>query len=74
MITASLQSHRDAETMVKNAIFTLAKPCPDIFMVLKIERILRGEEVDDALDPYFKNSSVRFTLLLSIELIALYFI
>jgi hypothetical protein len=37
-------------------------------MVLKIERILRGEDVDEALDPYFKNLSVRILLCLCISL------
>lgn len=31
----------------------------DIYLFVRLDRVLRGEEVDEALEPYFKNVTIK---------------
>lgn len=40
------------ETSSKTALFNVSVPNPDIYLVVKVEKTLRGVELDSATDPY----------------------
>ncbi|XP_023814125.1 dedicator of cytokinesis protein 8 isoform X2 [Oryzias latipes] len=44
--------HVDLSTLAKSAIFSITYPSPDIFLVIKIEKVLQQGEIGDCADPY----------------------
>uniref|UniRef100_A0A3Q1EPX0 Dedicator of cytokinesis 8 n=1 Tax=Acanthochromis polyacanthus TaxID=80966 RepID=A0A3Q1EPX0_9TELE len=44
--------HVDHSTLVRSAIFSITYPSPDIFLVIKIEKVLQQGEISDCADPY----------------------
>ncbi|KAM9393376.1 dedicator of cytokinesis protein 8 isoform 2-T2 [Pholidichthys leucotaenia] len=44
--------HVDASTLARSAIFSLTYPSPDIYLVIKIEKVLQQGEISDCADPY----------------------
>ncbi|XP_028314469.1 dedicator of cytokinesis protein 8 isoform X2 [Gouania willdenowi] len=44
--------HVDHSTLARSAIFSLTYPSPDIFLVIKIEKVLQQGEISDCADPY----------------------
>uniref|UniRef100_A0A8C8DWN4 Dedicator of cytokinesis 8 n=1 Tax=Oryzias sinensis TaxID=183150 RepID=A0A8C8DWN4_9TELE len=44
--------HVDVSTLAKSAIFSITYPSPDIYLVIKIEKVLQQGEIGDCADPY----------------------
>ncbi|CAN9513088.1 unnamed protein product [Ophioblennius macclurei] len=44
--------HVDQSTLARSAIFSITYPSPDIFLVIKIEKVLQQGEISDCADPY----------------------
>ncbi|XP_069555622.1 dedicator of cytokinesis protein 8 isoform X2 [Brachyistius frenatus] len=44
--------HLDHSTLARSAIFSITYPSPDIFLVIKIEKVLQQGEISDCADPY----------------------
>ncbi|XP_072243844.1 dedicator of cytokinesis protein 8 isoform X2 [Leuresthes tenuis] len=42
----------DHSTLARSAIFSITYPSPDIFLVIKIEKVLQQGEISDCADPY----------------------
>lgn len=50
-----LRSHTariDTSTLAKSAIFSISYPSPDIFLVIKLEKVLQQGEIGDCAEPY----------------------
>ncbi|KAG7223380.1 hypothetical protein INR49_032207 [Caranx melampygus] len=45
-------SHVDSSTLARSAIFSITYPAPDIYLVIKIEKVLQQGEISDCADPY----------------------
>ncbi|XP_034548107.1 dedicator of cytokinesis protein 8 isoform X1 [Notolabrus celidotus] len=44
--------HVDQSTLARSAIFSITYPSPDIYLVIKIEKVLQQGEISDCADPY----------------------
>ncbi|XP_040011299.1 dedicator of cytokinesis protein 8 isoform X5 [Xiphias gladius] len=44
--------HVDPSTLARSAIFSITYPSPDIYLVIKIEKVLQQGEISDCADPY----------------------
>ncbi|XP_076021315.1 dedicator of cytokinesis protein 8 isoform X2 [Genypterus blacodes] len=44
--------HVDHSTLARSAIFSITYPSPDIYLVIKIEKVLQQGEISDCADPY----------------------
>uniref|UniRef100_A0A8C4GQK6 Dedicator of cytokinesis 8 n=1 Tax=Dicentrarchus labrax TaxID=13489 RepID=A0A8C4GQK6_DICLA len=44
--------HVDPSTQARSAIFSITYPSPDIYLVIKIEKVLQQGEISDCADPY----------------------
>ncbi|XP_041642776.1 dedicator of cytokinesis protein 8 isoform X2 [Cheilinus undulatus] len=44
--------HVDQSSMARSAIFSITYPSPDIYLVIKIEKVLQQGEISDCADPY----------------------
>ncbi|XP_036954166.1 dedicator of cytokinesis protein 8 isoform X3 [Acanthopagrus latus] len=44
--------HVDQSTLARSAIFPITYPSPDIYLVIKIEKVLQQGEISDCADPY----------------------
>ncbi|XP_027889254.1 dedicator of cytokinesis protein 8 isoform X1 [Xiphophorus couchianus] len=44
--------HVDHSTLARSAIFSVTYPSPDIYLVIKIEKVLQQGEISDCADPY----------------------
>eukprot|EP00064_Thunnus_orientalis_P003144 superscaffoldBa00000249_g3153 len=44
--------HVDPSTLARSAIFSVTYPAPDIYLVIKIEKVLQQGEISDCADPY----------------------
>ncbi|XP_067376191.1 dedicator of cytokinesis protein 8 isoform X1 [Channa argus] len=42
----------DSSTLARSAIFSITYPSPDIYLVIKIEKVLQQGEISDCADPY----------------------
>uniref|UniRef100_A0A665X4X3 Dedicator of cytokinesis 8 n=1 Tax=Echeneis naucrates TaxID=173247 RepID=A0A665X4X3_ECHNA len=45
-------SHVDQSTLARSAIFSVTYPTPDIYLVIKIEKVLQQGEITECADPY----------------------
>ncbi|XP_060894763.1 dedicator of cytokinesis protein 8 isoform X1 [Labrus mixtus] len=45
-------SHVDQSTLARSAIFSITYPSPDIYLVIKIEKVLQQGEIGDCANPY----------------------
>uniref|UniRef100_A0A3B4UGN3 Dedicator of cytokinesis 8 n=1 Tax=Seriola dumerili TaxID=41447 RepID=A0A3B4UGN3_SERDU len=45
-------SHVDQSSLARSAIFSITYPAPDIYLVIKIEKVLQQGEISDCADPY----------------------
>ncbi|KAM9361083.1 dedicator of cytokinesis protein 8 [Symphorus nematophorus] len=44
--------HVDQSTLARSAIFSVTYPSPDVYLVIKIEKVLQQGEISDCADPY----------------------
>ncbi|XP_070690098.1 dedicator of cytokinesis protein 8 [Pempheris klunzingeri] len=44
--------HVDHSTLARSGIFSITYPSPDIYLVIKIEKVLQQGEISDCADPY----------------------
>uniref|UniRef100_A0A8D0CCC9 Dedicator of cytokinesis 8 n=1 Tax=Scleropages formosus TaxID=113540 RepID=A0A8D0CCC9_SCLFO len=44
--------HMDISSLAKSAIFSITYPSPDIYLVIKIEKVLQQGEISDCAEPY----------------------
>uniref|UniRef100_H3DJQ4 Dedicator of cytokinesis 8 n=1 Tax=Tetraodon nigroviridis TaxID=99883 RepID=H3DJQ4_TETNG len=44
--------HVDQSTLARSAIFSVTYPSPDIYLVIKIEKVLQQGEISECADPY----------------------
>ncbi|XP_038558970.1 dedicator of cytokinesis protein 8 isoform X2 [Micropterus salmoides] len=44
--------HVDPSSLARSAIFSITYPAPDIYLVIKIEKVLQQGEISDCADPY----------------------
>lgn len=54
-------AHADVSTLSRSAIFDIINPSPDIFLVVRVEKVLQGD-VNECVEPYIKDDKVGFTL------------
>ncbi|XP_076269946.1 dedicator of cytokinesis isoform X1 [Rhynchophorus ferrugineus] len=45
--------YADASTLSRSCIFNITNPSPDLFIVVKLEKVLQGD-INDCLEPYLK--------------------
>uniref|UniRef100_A0A673MP17 Dedicator of cytokinesis protein 8-like n=1 Tax=Sinocyclocheilus rhinocerous TaxID=307959 RepID=A0A673MP17_9TELE len=44
--------HTDPSTLARSAIFSISYPSPDIYLVIRIEKVLQQGEIGDCAEPY----------------------
>ncbi|XP_037536915.1 dedicator of cytokinesis protein 8 [Nematolebias whitei] len=44
--------HMDSSTLARSGIFSITYPSPDIYLVIKIEKVLQQGEISECADPY----------------------
>lgn len=47
----------DASTQSRACIFNITYPSPDLFLVIKLEKVLQGD-INDCIEPYVKDEKV----------------
>ncbi|KRY19445.1 Dedicator of cytokinesis protein 6, partial [Trichinella patagoniensis] len=46
--------YQDASTCCMSALFKITCPSPDLFLVIRLEKVLQPGDINDAVDPYLK--------------------
>lgn len=49
--------YADASTLARSCIFNITNPSPDLFIVVKLEKVLQGD-INECLEPYLKEEKV----------------
>lgn len=49
--------YADVSTMSRSAVFDILNPSPDIFLVVRVEKVLQGD-VNECVEPYIKDDKV----------------
>lgn len=49
--------HADLSTLSRSAVFDILNPSPDIFLVVRVEKVLQGD-VNECVEPYIKDDKV----------------
>lgn len=57
---SQIQQEADAESRARAFIATLPSATPDAVLIIRVERILRGEDSPQALEPYLHEDKVSF--------------
>ncbi|XP_063891201.1 dedicator of cytokinesis protein 7 [Helicoverpa armigera] len=55
---ASHVPHADLSTLSRSAVFDILNPSPDIFLVVRVEKVLQGD-VNECVEPYIKDDKNR---------------
>ncbi|KPJ13246.1 Dedicator of cytokinesis protein 6 [Papilio machaon] len=50
--------HADVSTLSRSAVFDIVNPSPDIFLVVRVEKVLQGD-VNECVEPYIKDDKNR---------------
>ncbi|XP_059061813.1 dedicator of cytokinesis protein 7 [Achroia grisella] len=50
--------HADISTLSRSAIFDIPNPSPDVFLVVRVEKVLQGD-VNECVEPYIKDDKNR---------------
>ncbi|XP_050362134.1 dedicator of cytokinesis protein 7 [Nymphalis io] len=50
--------HADLSTLSRSAIFDILNPSPDVFLVVRVEKVLQGD-VNECVEPYIKDDKNR---------------
>ncbi|XP_045511771.1 dedicator of cytokinesis protein 7 [Colias croceus] len=50
--------HADLSTLSRSAVFDILNPSPDIFLVVRVEKVLQGD-VNECIEPYIKDDKNR---------------
>ncbi|CAG9567548.1 unnamed protein product [Danaus chrysippus] len=50
--------HADLSTLSRSAVFDILNPSPDIFLVVRVEKVLQGD-VNECVEPYIKDDKNR---------------
>ncbi|XP_013181338.1 PREDICTED: dedicator of cytokinesis protein 7 isoform X1 [Papilio xuthus] len=51
-------AHADVSTLSRSAVFDIVNPSPDIFLVVRVEKVLQGD-VNECVEPYIKDDKNR---------------
>ncbi|KAK3089282.1 hypothetical protein FSP39_002319 [Pinctada imbricata] len=51
--------HADISTMSRSAIFSITYPSPDVFLVIRIEKVLQQGDIGECADPYIKEDKAK---------------
>lgn len=51
--------HADLSTFSRSAVFDILNPSPDMFLVVRVEKVLQGD-VNECVEPYIKDDKVCF--------------
>ena len=51
--------HADLSTLSRSAVFDILNPSPDVFLVVRVEKVLQGD-VNECVEPYIKDDKVGF--------------
>ncbi|XP_022112324.2 dedicator of cytokinesis protein 7 [Pieris rapae] len=50
--------HADLSTLCRSAVFDILNPSPDVFLVVRVEKVLQGD-VNECIEPYIKDDKNR---------------
>lgn len=48
----------DTSTLARGCIFDITNPSPDLFLVIRLEKVLQGD-LNECIEPYLKDDRVR---------------
>ena len=48
------QTHQDMSTLAKSCVFNITYPSPDLFLVIRIEKVLQQGDIGECAEPYVK--------------------
>ena len=48
------QTHQDASTQAKSCIFNITYPSPDLYIVIRIDKVLQQGDIGECVEPYVK--------------------
>lgn len=51
------QTHQDQSTHAKACIFNVTYPSADLFLVIRIEKVLQQGDISECVEPYIKTQS-----------------
>ncbi len=51
------QTHQDQSTLAKSCILNVTYPSPDLFVVIRIEKVLQQGDISECVEPYMKTQS-----------------
>ena len=46
----------DISTLSRSAIFSITYPSPDVFLVIKLEKVLQQGDISECAEPYLKDT------------------
>lgn len=46
-------AYSDASTLARSCVMSISKPSPDLFLVVKIEKVLQGD-ISECAEPYLR--------------------
>lgn len=51
------QTHQDQSTLARSCIFNVTYPSADLFLVIRIEKVLQQGDISECVEPYMKIQS-----------------